>query len=330
MALDPNQQTGSLTAVNPALVDPFFKLPKIEVPADGNPRKNAKGVVGTQYAFLDTKKTDAFEQQQKQQPPKENPYLKNDGGIDWGKWGTRLGRGTAILGAAAILFVPSNPGGMAYLADTPPGDAHEAGLIKQAAEAIDAGDDPGRVKSDLQRDLQKHREEKKKEKEKEASNQGGKGGDNNVQVRGNPCKIGPKGSNKCPDGEAHHIVPDFALRYGRPGNADLRVPNTPSYNQGPSICVKGNARTPGTEHNRIQSLTDGAISKLDDGTGSAKLGDVLREAKRTAGEAIPECKEQMDKAVDDAFKGADKDALVRTYNGPLREYNIPSLTPKGK
>src|SRR5690606_39059067 len=123
-------------------------------------------------------------------------------------------------------------------------------------------------------------------------------------------------------------VPDFALRYGRPGNADLRVPGTPSYADGPTICLQGGARTPGSEHNRIQNATDSAVSALDDGTGTARLGDVLREAKRTAGDAIPECKEQMDRAVDDAFRGADPNTLVRTYNGPLREYNIPSLSPK--
>lgn len=48
--------------------------------------------------------------------------------------------------------------------------------------------------------------------------------------------------------QAHHIVPDWTLRYGAREEADKRIPNMPSLNDGMAICVVGNAREAETEH----------------------------------------------------------------------------------
>lgn len=328
MAINPNQPTDDLLQPNPALVRPFSALPRIEVPADGNPRANAVGTVYTRYAFAGNEEEfrrmlQQGQQPQQQQPP-ENRYYRGDGwGNFWQRWAPSLSRAGAVTGAAAILLVPSDPGAEAYFADFPPTDDYERGLRQQAVQAVSAGDDPYRVRRDLFNDVDQHRQERDRQASPDYS--GGRGNDNNVEVRGNPCQIGPKGRNHCPSPmNAHHIVPDFVFRLAPLRFTDQRVPGTPSYNDGPTICVRGRASTPGTEHNRIQTLTDSAIGGLDDGTGSARLGDVLREAKRTAAEAVPECAEQIRRAVDEAFAGADPNTLVRTYNGPVRLQRIPS------
>jgi Domain of unknown function (DUF4150) len=56
-----------------------------------------------------------------------------------------------------------------------------------------------------------------------------------------PCLVGPHNqvSKVCP-GEAHHIVPDMALRYGdRPTGitGGDRIPNAPSFAQGMTVCL---------------------------------------------------------------------------------------------
>ena len=83
-----------------------------------------------------------------------------------------------------------------------------------------------------------------------------------------PCEIGPYSqmSTKCArrGGQAHHIVPDYALRYGpRPttiASDNQRVPNAPSLRNGASICLSGHARVEGGEHHAAHALTDVTIT----------------------------------------------------------------------
>ena len=56
--------------------------------------------------------------------------------------------------------------------------------------------------------------------------------------------------------QAHHIVPDYLLRYGtRPQPNDTRIPppegsaKPPDLKNGPAICLDGGASTRGSEHN---------------------------------------------------------------------------------
>ena len=67
-----------------------------------------------------------------------------------------------------------------------------------------------------------------------------------------PCRTGRYGSLTCSTGEqAHHIVPDYTLRYGTRAEGmrgQKRIPGLPSFNDGPSICLTGHARVEPDEH----------------------------------------------------------------------------------
>lgn len=61
--------------------------------------------------------------------------------------------------------------------------------------------------------------------------------------------------------QAHHIVPDWTLRYGTRNDGSQRIPNMPSLNDGMTICVMGHASERDTEHNQAH-FADGAIEDL--------------------------------------------------------------------
>jgi len=66
-------------------------------------------------------------------------------------------------------------------------------------------------------------------------------------------------------GQAHHVVSDFAYRLG--GRRGPRIPGTPSLNDGIAVCLRGNAATPGTPHNRAQNIVDRGITNAGALTG---------------------------------------------------------------
>lgn len=72
------------------------------------------------------------------------------------------------------------------------------------------------------------------------------------------CHVGPykKMSKSCttlcgPGYQAHHIVPDYTLRYGTRAEAERdekRIPGLPKFGEGPSICLFGQKADAGSEH----------------------------------------------------------------------------------
>jgi len=102
--------------------------------------------------------------------------------------------------------------------------------------------------------------------------------------------------NKCPEGsQAHHIVPDYTARVGTrvEGMAGQnRIPKMPSFGDGPSICLKGQARTTGSEHNRAHQC-DADIAAAGGSTGAAPVSKVVPIATDAAVKAKPKCEQQI-------------------------------------
>lgn len=166
------------------------------------------------------------------------------------------------------------------------------------------------------------KKESEKEKRQPQSEEPKPGGDGTTIVGDGKdpgdCGIKPYKDQKCPKGQqAHHIVPDYALRYGNRKNAEARIPGMPSLNDGPSICLSGGSRTKNSEHNQAHDGTDPKImaagQRTDNGSvGVAPIGEILDISIEEVGKVKPHCQEEIKRKVDDAFKGVDRNKYGRT------------------
>ncbi|MET3120383.1 hypothetical protein AAKU64_004635, partial [Undibacterium sp. GrIS 1.8] len=201
-----------------------------------------------------------------------------------------------------------------------PGLKGEINAVKAETSAAKAelNAEKNAVKSELaegKKDAKK--EAKKSDKKNDASPPGdgvkvvGSGGDND-------CGIKPYKDQKCPKGQqAHHIVPDYALRYGNRKNTQARIPGMPSLDDGPSICLSGGSKTNGSEHNQAHEGTDPKIAaaglRADNGpNGLATMGEILDISTDEVAKVKPHCKDEIKRKVDEAFKGVDKNKYGRT------------------
>jgi hypothetical protein len=143
------------------------------------------------------------------------------------------------------------------------------------------------------------------------------------------CIVGPynKIKDKCPEGQqAHHIVPDYTARTGSrvQGMAgENRIPKLPSFGDGPSVCLKGNARTPGSAHNMAHQC-DAKIAAMGQRTdngpvGTAPKSEVVPAATKAAVNASPkECEQQIKDEVQKAYGKVDPNQSMRTTQMPSR------------
>lgn len=139
------------------------------------------------------------------------------------------------------------------------------------------------------------------------------------------CGIKPYKDQKCPAGQqAHHIVPDYALRYGSRGKGAKgqdRIPGMPSLADGPSICLGGGSKTPGSEHNQAHEGTDPRVAaagkRTDNGPlGTAPLGEIVDISSEEVSKVKPHCGDEIKQKVDEAFKGVDRSQYGRTTQQP--------------
>jgi hypothetical protein len=130
--------------------------------------------------------------------------------------------------------------------------------------------------------------------------------------------------DKCPKGhQAHHIVPDYTARTGNRAQGmagEQRVPGLPSFGGGPSICLEGNARTPGSAHN-IAHQCDAKIAAMGQRTdnglpGTAPKSEVVPAATKAACDAKPECAKKIEEEVDKAYGDVDPNQSMRTTQMP--------------
>lgn len=121
--------------------------------------------------------------------------------------------------------------------------------------------------------------------------------------------------------QAHHIVPDWTLRYGTRREAmvgEKRIPNMPGFWDGQSMCVVGQARTQGTEHNEAH-LADSAIEALGANSTPPHTAtlDAVKDASIAAMIALrPDCAVQITTAVNGEFAGRDPNQLLRAKQYP--------------
>lgn len=113
------------------------------------------------------------------------------------------------------------------------------------------------------------------------------------------CIVGPYSEIEpmC-KGNAHHIVPDMAYRLGRrPTKAEFnstanRIPNSPTLNQGMSICLLSRQHGSDSEglHGQLRDKFSRMVSPVP---GTAPMGAILRESLRVIEDIPdlpPECK----------------------------------------
>ncbi len=97
------------------------------------------------------------------------------------------------------------------------------------------------------------------------------------------------------EGQAHHIVPDYTLRYGtrKEGiKGEKRIDGLPSFGDGPAICLQGNARVKGDAH-FIAHKADERIAKLGGASGMAPIKQITKEGIKGAANAAPHCEKEI-------------------------------------
>lgn len=160
-----------------------------------------------------------------------------------------------------------------------------------------------------------------------------------------PCVVAPYRDLRyvcgkaCKQGQAHHIIPDYTLRYGNRTEAELdfkRIPGLPKFGQGMSICMKGNAKDDDTEHYEahqadkdVASLGMNHPASPSFPLGTAPIGEIMRLTKTQAQQAHPDCAAQIEAGVDAQWADRNLNTLGRTYfdsRYPPSTDTVPALS----
>jgi hypothetical protein len=218
--------------------------------------------------------------------------------------------------------------------DELPQDDFEKGLFAKARELEKQGVDPDEINDWFQNERRVNAERRAREREQEAEKPKPLPTAENVRVSEREkyrkkCQVDRYAVMKsiCPrfGMQAHHIVPDWTLRYGSRNSGD-RIPNMPSLNDGMAICVLGMARTSGTEHNQGH-FADAAIEGLGKNAKppfTAPLSDVVRESAKAMIRVRPDCAKQITAALVKQFGPKKPNQLLRAKQYPP----LPALTIK--
>ena len=169
------------------------------------------------------------------------------------------------------------------------------------------------------------------------------GGGGNARITGEErrerCKVGPYRlmKNACGAGtQAHHIIPDYTLRYGNRGEAERNAKrvgdlgeaqNTghyPTFNEGMCICLQGNAKIPADsdlapddperEHQAAHSgdLRIAALGRSGTPVGTVTIGTVIKESREAVLTVREDCGPEIDAAIEAEFHGVDRNQLARS------------------
>lgn len=172
------------------------------------------------------------------------------------------------------------------------------------------------------------RAKKKEEKERESADPKAEPGKDGARVSGDPCDV-REYKDRCPkDGSeklyAHHIVKDMVLRYGTRYEADKRIENTPSLDEGPTMCLTKE------EHDEVHQRMDKKIRELGNRTdngpkGMAPLDEIIEIAIQALADTKPPCRGKFEDKVRQKFKNVPEGTLGRTQQKPLPK---PEVTPQ--
>ncbi|AWN47625.1 hypothetical protein DK419_15985 [Methylobacterium terrae] len=143
-----------------------------------------------------------------------------------------------------------------------------------------------------------------------------------------PCVVAPYRqlqhvcAKACVDGQAHHIVPDFAKRYvsraaGMSGQGRIR--GLAGYYEGASICLAGQAKDDGSEHfeahqadKRIEALGNNHPDTPAFPKGTARIEDIRDATEEQVKSVRPECSAQIESGIRSEFSGTNPNILGRT------------------
>ncbi len=98
----------------------------------------------------------------------------------------------------------------------------------------------------------------------------------------------------------------------------------PSLDDGPSICLGGQAKIKDTEHELAHRGTDPRIATAggrtdNGGKGLAPIGEIIEIAVEEVSKIKPHCADEIKKKTDDAFKGVDRNKYGRTTPQPPKK-----------
>lgn len=204
--------------------------------------------------------------------------------------GASLGTILAGIGVfAAGMLIPTNK---MNFSDTVPQDEFEVELLRDAQKRINGlpfWDSGTNLRNQTIAKLQEHR---RKKKAAESTDQSltpvSPAGTVRVDEEGSQrrCIVGPYSEIEpiC-KGNAHHIVPDMAYRLGRrPKSKEYnstanRIPNSPTLNQGMSICLLSRQHGSDAEglHGQLRDKFSKMVSPVP---GTAPMGAILRDSLR--------------------------------------------------
>ncbi len=248
---------------------------------------------------------------------------------------TGVGLGTVLLGIgifAAGMLIPTNK---RNFSDFPPQDDYEAKRLREALQRIDGlpfWDSGGAIVEETKAELRKRRQTLATLQPVPLAD--------TVRIKERDeyrkkCQVDRYGKMRDICGQygmqAHHIVPDWTLRYGARSDGDKRIPNMPSLNDGMAICVIGNAAMQDTEHHEAH-LGDSSIESLGKGSsppGTAKLSDVVTISTMAMIGARPDCAQEIAEKVGEQFGPKNDNQLLRAVKdigkNPLEPETIGAL-----
>ena len=158
---------------------------------------------------------------------------------------------------------------------------------------------------------------------------------------GGQCLVGPyeeiKEECNKRGGQAHHVPPDWTMRQGTRKEAlkakkssdrifGLKKDGTgkkrmPSLQKGPSICLQGNKNDENSAHSTAHECDEIIENTKFDGIpeNTIPLAEVLFSAVDAVTNAAPECEQEIQDAVDEAYEDFDQNTLVRNKQYPKRK-----------
>jgi hypothetical protein len=154
---------------------------------------------------------------------------------------------------------------------------------------------------------------------------GDKGDKGGTTVQEEPCIVKPYSKLKCAgDYDAHHIVPDYVLRYGTRSEGEdgkNRIDGMPSFKDGPCICLKTDKIGEDAEHSDLHKKINKKNKELGKKTnngpiGTAPIGEIIDIAVVETIKMRLECAREIKQGVDKAFKDVDPNAPGRTTYTP--------------
>lgn len=250
------------------------------------------------------------------------------------------GLGAALAGAGALAIGTLFPTNKMNFSDVVPRDDYETTLLKSAQDEITAlpfWDSGADIRNQTMAKIKRHREAEEKPEPKPSAPVPP---NSNVRVTERDkyrkkCEVGPyrEMQRKCGQYgmEAHHIVPDWTLRYGTRTEAKAgqnRIPGMPGYWDGQTICVMGKARVEDTEH-WGGHLADKAIEHIGETSSppyTATLSQVRNRSVRAMVKVRPDCVKQINEAMAKQFAGKNPNQLLRAkQKPPLPQETINAL-----